>query len=522
SGAAGAGSNGNGSSIVPQFCADYVENTGRKIVAVHTAKGGQQISYFAPGNSNNMYPVIVEKYNKCLDYLEENPNFTIGKKYYVMFQGESDSLESSARITTSKHVYKQTYMSFHNAVKEECGFEFGALIQTGRNSNISYTGIIEIAQAKNELAFENDDIIMLDQEPVNYFNRNTNYMISDNIHYNIDGLRKVATDSCAALVNYLGYGEEDKAGVDPVEYLPMLNEVVSFELPSTLNMYLSFSETVELGYTFVGTQLFNGSNIPTIQPMDSRIVWVSSDESTATVDNGIITAKKAGQVTITAYPLNHQEMSSTMTVKIKQDGATAYRWDFDSNVDGTKTVRNENGEATNTSTITTTKQSTSKNPTFTDGRYKADTNTAVGWGLKEEDKIALNADEDWSIEWYGKSTVSSTNNAGILLSNNDTFFITCHYDRGIFIRFGADQQGLQFMNNIDRTPISEDNKWELRHSKTNNVVTLYLNGEFVNADYWRNKQNGTDINMTVNALLGRSAGANFVGELDYMQITIWN
>ncbi|MDE6504560.1 MAG: hypothetical protein K2L42_01680, partial [Clostridia bacterium] len=31
SGAAGAGSNGNGSSIVPQFCADYVENTGRKI-----------------------------------------------------------------------------------------------------------------------------------------------------------------------------------------------------------------------------------------------------------------------------------------------------------------------------------------------------------------------------------------------------------------------------------------------------------------------------------------------------------
>ncbi|MDE7214693.1 MAG: Ig-like domain-containing protein, partial [Clostridia bacterium] len=505
-----------------------------KIVAVHTAKGGQQISYFAPNsNNNNMYPVIVEKYNKCLDYLEENPNFTVGKKYYVMFQGESDSLASNTMATTSKHEYKQTYMSFHNAVKQECGFEFGALIQTGRNSNVSFEGIIEIAQAKNELAFEHDDIIMLDQEPIKYFNQNLSYMMGDNIHYNKEGLRKVATDSCAALVNYLGYGDEDKAGVDPVEYLPMPNEVVSFELPSTMKMYLSFATIQEVNYTFVGTQFFINSgvsNIPavpaSIQPVDSRIVWASSDESTATVDNGIITAKKTGQVTITAYPLNHKNMSSTMTVEIKQDRAkTEYRWDFDGNVDGTKKVKDDNGNVTNTTTVAGTKQDTTKNPTISGGKYVATTSNCVGWDISET--ITLRADEDWSLEWYGQSAVGSGYKAGILVSNDSTYFITYQFERGIFTRFGGDTTGLKFLENHTKlSEIFKDNKWELRHSKEDNIVTLYLNGEVVTTRTWRDAS-GNNVNMVINSLLGRrlveyGSNSSFVGELDYMQITIWN
>lgn len=213
----------SGSSIVPEFCAEYVEKTGRNIVAVHVARGGRAISYFE--KDKPMYESIVTKYKACIDYLQSSKKFTIGRCFYIMFQGESDT------GSTSKEEYKQSFMSFHDGVKEELGIDFGALLQTGLDVKTISDGKVEltseadvarIAKAKTELAEDNDDIIIINTEAMNYHNERKDYMLADIyslVHYNAAGLRQIAKDSCGALLNYLGYGDQSLKGVDPVTYL---------------------------------------------------------------------------------------------------------------------------------------------------------------------------------------------------------------------------------------------------------------------------------------------------------------
>lgn len=213
----------SGSSIVPQFCLEYVRATGRRIVAVQAAHGGRDISFFV--EDQPMYNSIVAKYRACLDYLNKSRRYKVGRCFYVMFQGETDTL------STSREDYKSRYLSFHNALKSQFGFAFGALLQTGLDVKSINDGKVEltteedvarIAAAKTELARENDDIIMINVKAMNYHNERPDYMLGDRyglVHYNGAGLTEIATDSCKALLNYLGYGEAELKGADPVTYL---------------------------------------------------------------------------------------------------------------------------------------------------------------------------------------------------------------------------------------------------------------------------------------------------------------
>lgn len=207
----------SGSSIVPQFCADYVEATGRKVVAVHVARGGQQIAAFMQGKA--LYNDIVTKYSACLEYIEGSEEYTVGRTFYVMYQGESDSLNSADRVTTSKEQYISNYMNFHDGLQSQFDFEFGALIYTGRSIYESLDGVKTINGAQRQLAENEDDIIVCDKEPAIYYLFHPEYMRSDNVHLNAAGLQKVGSDACAAVLDYMGLGDEAKAGIDPVTYL---------------------------------------------------------------------------------------------------------------------------------------------------------------------------------------------------------------------------------------------------------------------------------------------------------------
>lgn len=207
----------SGSSIVPRFCADYVAATGRKIVAVHAARGGRAISSF-DSRGGAIYPNIIDKYSACIAYLEENPNFTVGHRFYLMYQGESDSSTG-----TSADVYKSRYNRFHNGLVKQLGMEFGALISSGRNTTEDREGILRIQQAKEELAAEKDDLIYADYSAYNWYIEGRRDCIRDDlVHLNAAGLQAVADEACKNIVNYMGLGDDPAlAGVDPVTYLKL-------------------------------------------------------------------------------------------------------------------------------------------------------------------------------------------------------------------------------------------------------------------------------------------------------------
>ncbi len=201
----------SGSSIVPKFCELYTNQTGRKIIAVHVARGGQPISFFEQGGSG--YNNIISKYTSAIDYITENENFKIGKKFYLMFQGESDT------EFTTKEDYQTRYMSFHNGLKAAFGMEFGAMFYTGRNTRDNPGGIVRINTAKYELANQYNDIILCSNSACDFLKEHPEYVRSDNVHYNADGLKAIAKEACENIVNYLGYGEDNLKGVDPVTYI---------------------------------------------------------------------------------------------------------------------------------------------------------------------------------------------------------------------------------------------------------------------------------------------------------------
>lgn len=210
----------SGSSIVPKFCADYVAAE-RKIVAVHVARGGRSISYFDSRNGL-IYRDILEKYGGCIEYLENNPNFTVGRRFYVIYQGETDTNNGM-----SADSYKSRFSRFHNGMKSNLGIEFGALISSGRNSDpVAHDGIRMIQRVKEELAAEQDDVILADVSAYNWYIRGEQaYIRSDLIHLNAEGLQIVAAESCKNILNYLGLGSDPSlAGVDPATYLAVAEE----------------------------------------------------------------------------------------------------------------------------------------------------------------------------------------------------------------------------------------------------------------------------------------------------------
>ena len=81
--------------------------------------------------------------------------YEIGKKFYVMYQGESNTNGS-----TDMSGYKTSYMNFHEALVENCGIEFGAMLYTGRDMTEHYDQIVALSKMKQTIAEENDDIII--------------------------------------------------------------------------------------------------------------------------------------------------------------------------------------------------------------------------------------------------------------------------------------------------------------------------------------------------------------------------
>lgn len=201
-------SKSSGSSMIPKFCEEYINETGRRVVCVLFANGGVPISYFDPEGSAVS---SMEKYlTNCQKWLADN-GYTVNHRFYVMLHGETDSADPP------NEDYGEAVLEFHRALKDFFDYEFGALILNGGTVDKDEEGVQVINRLKVELAQENEDIILASTAiPMNFFT-DPSWVYGDtlDIHLTKDAIQVVGSEAAASIAAFMA------DGVDPVDYLPL-------------------------------------------------------------------------------------------------------------------------------------------------------------------------------------------------------------------------------------------------------------------------------------------------------------
>ena len=175
-----------GTNMIPEFCKEYYEKTGRKVVVVMCAYGGQSISNFLPVTDKDygyeedktplyIYETMVMKYNEAIDYLEGR-GYTIGNRYYVVSQArwaksEEADAESEEELANKQANYERIFMKVHEYLKQDLGITKGAIVLSGSapgaddgfknyTGQYSYAKVRPVQQAQLNLIKNNQDIIL--------------------------------------------------------------------------------------------------------------------------------------------------------------------------------------------------------------------------------------------------------------------------------------------------------------------------------------------------------------------------
>ena len=114
--------------LVPYFCDEYVKNTGKNVVAVHTARFSTKIEHWLKGCER--FDCMVEKIKSAIKKTEDN--FEIDKIYLIWLQGETDATKG-----TSKSDYLERLTDFKNSLKQEFRLDKFCIIQVGYYCSIA-------------------------------------------------------------------------------------------------------------------------------------------------------------------------------------------------------------------------------------------------------------------------------------------------------------------------------------------------------------------------------------------------
>jgi hypothetical protein len=142
-----------GGSLLPDFCKNYVKNTGREVFAIPCACGNTTVGQWLYGTQR--YHYARQKIKAGIEYAR-----AMGKVdhiYYVWLQGESDAV-----IETTAEEYTERIISYKNKLKEDFGIEKFCLIKVGYFCAINtwYRNCV----ASNEYGKTRDEIIMAAQD----------------------------------------------------------------------------------------------------------------------------------------------------------------------------------------------------------------------------------------------------------------------------------------------------------------------------------------------------------------------
>lgn len=235
------------SNIIPSFAKNYYDLTGHRIIAVLASNGGEEIAHFLPHDrvweislsktealkNQYIYEAMVKKYNSAVssftNYMNEfntqnEDKISIGSKFYISFQGEQDTafVEQRKNLNNkyTSNDYYERFLEVHNRLKEVCGIEFGAIIETSyRLGDDKRYGVDEINKAQKKLISDNNDILLGSEFPYNNYisseddyeesiyqeklNESKKYMKADLTHYNYLGLSKIGEQCANNVSDYL-------------------------------------------------------------------------------------------------------------------------------------------------------------------------------------------------------------------------------------------------------------------------------------------------------------------------------
>lgn len=229
-----------GTNMIPQFVSTYYKTTGRKVIVVMAAHGGQEIAHFLPhdqlltysknsddGYKNQyIYEAMELKYNAAISYLTAHPEqYKIGKKFYVIFQGEADvSYAANGIIDTND--YYSVYEKVHNQLVSKLGIEYGGIVESAARPGVAdLTAVNKIHTAQVNLINNHNNIFLASAYPYNHFvpaqgqyqgtdyeNAIANSKLSmcivgtdenNSIHFNSAALSQVGYESAQNAIKYL-------------------------------------------------------------------------------------------------------------------------------------------------------------------------------------------------------------------------------------------------------------------------------------------------------------------------------
>ena len=203
-------------SLSPHFAASCYEQTKVPMLMVQCARGATTMKNWLPGTKEQRYEIALEKIQKSIDAIQTRLNRPIRRKHLVWLQGESDGAGTS--VGTKCATYKTRFLQFWTAIKEACGFEACLMIRVGKfREGYSYN-CIPIIEAQEQLANENEDIIMItrvtgylqyrEQNPENPTLQHAfqGYPTGNHDHYTWTGYKLVGETAGSRVGEYINTG----------------------------------------------------------------------------------------------------------------------------------------------------------------------------------------------------------------------------------------------------------------------------------------------------------------------------
>ena len=152
-------------SLLPDFCRTYTELTGRKVVAIHAARGDTCVRQWL--KKTTRYACALKKIKAGIQKAGQLGK--IGNIFYIWLQGESDAI-----YFTSADSYIQSLTAYKNDLKQDAGIHKFGIIEVGYfcsivdwMTNRSHQEAVacdeEIMEAQERITREDDDFVLLTQ-----------------------------------------------------------------------------------------------------------------------------------------------------------------------------------------------------------------------------------------------------------------------------------------------------------------------------------------------------------------------